>query len=127
MDRCSPILRPYACSITGVYNDRILTNAAAIGERGVPMWVRTPVIPGYTDDEENVEALAVFIRKRLPTVQRWDLLAYTNLGVSKYRRLELPYPLEGVELPARSHMERLAAIATDGGGPAVVWSGAVRD
>jgi pyruvate formate lyase activating enzyme len=112
---------------TGVYNDRILANAAAIAERGLPMWVRTPVIPGYTDDEENIGALAAFIRAHLPTVQRWDLLAYTNLGVSKYRRLELPYPLEGVELPARGHMERLAAIATDGGGPAVVWSGAVRD
>jgi pyruvate formate lyase activating enzyme len=112
---------------TGVYPDRIHANAAAIAERGLPMWVRTPVIPGYTDDEENVAALAAFIRDRLPTVQRWDLLAYTNLGVSKYRRLGLPCPLEGAELPARHHMERLAAVATDGGAPAVVWSGAVRD
>jgi len=112
---------------TGVYPDRIHTNAAAIAERGVPMWVRTPVIPGHTDGEENIAALAAFIRERLPAVQRWDLLAYTNLGVSKYRRLGLPYPLEGAELPLRHHMERLAAIATDGGGPAVVWSGAVRD
>jgi pyruvate formate lyase activating enzyme len=112
---------------TGVYPDRILANAAAIAERGMPMWVRTPVIPGYTDDEENIGALAAFIRSRLPTVQRWDLLAYTNLGVAKYRRLGLPYPLEETQLPARHHMERLAAVAADGGGPAVVWSGAVRD
>jgi len=115
---------------TGVYPDRILANAVAIAERGVPMWVRTPVVPGYTDDEENIGALAAFIRSRLPTVQRWDLLAYTNLGVSKYRRLGLPYPLEDTQLPARHHMERLAAVAADGGGPRlgpVVWSGAVRD
>jgi pyruvate formate lyase activating enzyme len=112
---------------TGVYPDRILANAAAIAERGMPMWVRTPVIPGYTDDEENIGALAAFIRSRLPTVQRWDLLAYTNLGLSKYRRLGLPYPLEETQLPARHHMERLAAVAADSGGPAVVWSGAVRD
>ena len=112
---------------TGVYPDRILANAAAIAERGMPMWVRTPIVPGYTDDEENIGALAAFIRTRLPTVQRWDLLAYTNLGVAKYRRLGLPYPLEETLLPARHHMERLAAVAADGGGPAVVWSGAVRD
>jgi pyruvate formate lyase activating enzyme len=112
---------------TGVYPDRILANAAAIAERGVPMWVRTPVVPGYTDDEENIGALAAFIRSRLPTVQRWDLLAYTNLGVAKYRRLGLPYPLEDTQLPERHHMERLAAVAADGGGPHVVWSGAVRD
>jgi pyruvate formate lyase activating enzyme len=112
---------------TGVSPDRILANAVAIAERGLPMWVRTPVVPGYTDDEENVEALAAFIRDRLPTVQRWDLLAYTKLGRPKYQRLDLPYPLEQTEPPARDHMERLAAVASNGGGPAVVWSGAVRD
>jgi len=115
---------------TGVYPDRILDNAAAIAERGMPMWIRTPIIPGYTDDEENIGALAAFVRDRLPTVQRWDLLAYTNLGVSKYHRLDLPYPLEEAKLPLREHMERLAAVAADGGGPhlmRVVWSGAVRD
>jgi len=115
---------------TGVYPDRILANAAAIAERGMPMWVRTPIVPGYTDDEENIGALAAFIRTRLPTVQRWDLLAYTNLGLSKYRRLGLPYRLEDAQLPARHHMERLAVVAADGGGhrlARVVWSGAVRD
>ena len=112
---------------TGVYPDRILANAAALAERGVPMWVRTPIVPGYTDAEENILELALFVRDRLPTVQRWDLLAYTNLGRPKYRRLDLPYPLEDTELPARSHMERLAALAASDGGPAVTWSGAVRE
>ncbi len=112
---------------TGVRPDNILSNAIAIAERGVPMWVRTPVVPGYTDDEENVAALATFIRERLPTVERWDLLAYTKLGLPKYGRLDLSYPLEETEPPPRHRMERLAAIAANGGGPAVVWSGAVRD
>ena len=39
-------------------------------------------------DEENVAALADFIARELPTVERWDLLAYTNLGQPKYRRLD---------------------------------------
>ncbi len=112
---------------TGVAPDRIHANAVAIAERGVPMWVRTPIVPGYTDDEANIEALAAFIRERLPTVQRWDLLAYTKLGRPKYGRLDLPYELEETEPPARQHMERLAAVASNGGGPLVVWSGAVRD
>jgi pyruvate formate lyase activating enzyme len=112
---------------TGVYPDRILANAAGVAERDVPMWVRTPVVPDYTDSEENIRALAHFIRERLPTVQRWDLLAYNNLGRPKYGSLQLPYALEDTELPARNQMERLAAIATDNGDVPVVWSGAVRD
>jgi pyruvate formate lyase activating enzyme len=112
---------------TGAYPDRILANAVAIAERGVPMWVRTPIIPGYTDDEENIRALAAFISERLPTVQRWDLLAYSNLGRAKYLRLDLLYPLEQAELEARDHMERLRAIAANSGAPVVAWSGATRD
>jgi pyruvate formate lyase activating enzyme len=112
---------------TGVYPDRIFENAAAIAARGIPMWVRTPVIPSYTDDEENVAALADFIAGRLPAVQRWDLLAYTNLGQPKYHRLDLPYAPEGTELPLRERMERLAAVASEGGVRNVTWSGATRD
>ena len=112
---------------TGVSPDRILANAEAIAGRGVPMWVRTPIVPGYSDDEENIAALGAFIRDRLPTVQRWDLLAYTKLGRPKYGRLDLPYALEEVEPPARQSMERLAAIAAERVGPRDVWSGAVRE
>ena len=69
----------------------------------------------------------ILIQDEDPTVERWDLLAYTKLGRSKYGRLDLPYDLEDTEPPARQQMERLAAVAANGGGPTVVWSGAVRD
>jgi pyruvate formate lyase activating enzyme len=108
---------------TGVYPDRILDNAAAIAERGVPMWVRTPIVPGYTDDEKNIEALASFVGERLATVQRWDLLAYTNLGRPKYKRLDLSYALEETDLPTRLQMERLTSAAAKSGVPTVAWSG----
>ncbi len=112
---------------TGVYPDLIFANAAAVAERGMPMWVRTPIIPGFTDSEENIRALAAFIGERLPTVQRWDLLAYSNLGRPKYHRLDLPYPLEEARPEARHQMERLSAIAADSGAPTVAWSGATSD
>ncbi len=112
---------------TGVYPDRILANAAAIAQRGVPIWVRTPIIPGYSDDEENIKALATFIGERLPTVERWDLLAYTNLGRPKYHRLDLPYALETTALPTRPEMERLTSIAATSQVPVVAWTGATRE
>lgn len=112
---------------TGVYPDRILENAKRIAQKGTPMWVRTPVVPGYTDDEDNIARLAVYIRDELSTVERWDLLAYTNLGQPKYCRLGLPYPLDGAELLTRAKMERLHTVALRGGADVAVWSGAVRD
>lgn len=111
---------------TGVSNAQILDNARGISASGIPMWVRTPVIPGYTADAENLAALARFIAEELPMVRRWDLLAYTNLGRPKYRRLDRVYGLEGVPLLTRAEMEALHAIAASAV-PCAAWSGAVRE
>jgi pyruvate formate lyase activating enzyme len=112
---------------TGVAPDRILENARRIARDGRPMWVRTPVVPGCTDDAGNIAALAGHIREELPTVVRWELLAYTNLGRPKYQRLDRTYPLGGAELPTRDHMEGLSRLARQAGVEVVTWSGAVRE
>ena len=90
-----------------------------------PLWIRTPVVPGYTDDHANIEAIARFIREELPTVERWDLLAYTNLGKPKYHRLDLPYALENAPLYTRDEMESVWRVGVEIA-PVARWSGATR-
>jgi pyruvate formate lyase activating enzyme len=110
---------------TGVSNDIILENARHIAAEGKPMWIRTPVIPSYTDDLENIRGIGRFIRESLPTVQRWDLLAYTNLGRPKYHRLDLPYLLEKAPLLTQPEMESIWQAAVELV-PVAKWSGATR-
>lgn len=110
---------------TGVWNEAILENARRMASRQIPMWIRTPVIPGYTDDLENIRAIGSFIREALPNVQRWDLLAYTNLGRPKYHRLDRPYLLEEVPLLTREEMEFIWHTAVQLV-PQAHWSGATR-
>ena len=110
---------------TGISNDGILDNARQFAARGIPMWIRTPVIPGYTSDVENILSIARFIRDQLPTVLRWDLLAYTNLGQPKYHRLDRLYALENAPLLTRQEMETLYQAALELV-PVARWSGAVR-
>ncbi len=110
---------------TGADNAGILETARRIAAAGMPMWIRTPVIPAYTADAANIAALGAFIAAELPTVQRWDLLAYTNLGQPKYHRLGRPYALEGTPLLTRAEMEALHAVAVERV-PVAVWSGATR-
>ena len=45
---------------TGVSNERILANARRLGAQGVPLIVRTPIVPGINDTEEAVSAIASF-------------------------------------------------------------------
>ena len=110
---------------TGIGIEIILDNARRIANARKPMWIRTPIIPGYTDDHANIAAIARFIRDELPTVERWDLLAYTNLGKPKYHRLDLPYALENAPLYTRDEMESVWRVAAEIV-PVARWSGATR-
>ncbi len=45
--------------------------------------VRTPLIPGYTTDPENIRAIGHYLRSLNPDV-RWELLNYNPLAGAKY-------------------------------------------
>lgn len=111
---------------TGVRLDTILANARLLASRTVPFWVRTPVIPQHTDSEENIRAIARFVYKNMPRVERYELLAFNSLCVDKYSLLGLDYPLRGFEPIPRDTMERLARVAAEEGLTNVVWSGMTR-
>lgn len=111
--------------LTGVELDPVLQSVRMISGKGKPLWVRTPVIPGCTDSVENVGALSGFI-SGLPSVERYDLLAFNNTCGAKYRRLDLDWTFDGVPLVTREKMEELSSIARDAGVPDVHWSGGTR-
>ena len=98
---------------TGVDLAPILNNARLISERRIPMWIRIPVIPGYTDSPENMGGLGAVING-LPAVERVDLLSYHHLGEAKYKGLGLTYPLkEGLASPSKKKMTVLRDIIAD--------------
>jgi pyruvate formate lyase activating enzyme len=60
------------------------------------VWIRHVVVPGITDDPGQLTRLGTFLGS-LNNVKALDVLPYHIMGVSKYRELDIPYPLEGVE------------------------------
>ena len=96
--------------LTGAGNEQILDNLIKITTHGILITIRTPVIPGFNDSEENIIAVAEFI-KELPHVENYELLPYHNLGESKYKALGREYELLGVEPPAEEHLITLVKIA----------------
>lgn len=111
---------------TGVRIDTVLANARLLASKTVPFWVRTPVIPEHTDSEENIRAIARFVYKNMPRVERYELLAFNSLCVDKYALLGLDYPLRGLQPITREAMEHLAHVAAEEGLANVVWSGMTR-
>jgi pyruvate formate lyase activating enzyme len=111
---------------TAVPLELVLDNARRVAASGKPIWIRTPVIPGYTDSSENIRKIARFIRDNLQTVERYDLLAFNNTCSAKYGRLNSRYALSDEALVPEQKMEELAAAARDEGVACVRWSGMTR-
>ncbi len=91
----------------GVSNSLILDNLERLDGLGKRIWVRLPVIPGLNDDEENVAAIADFVRS-LRTCPPVQLLPYHRIGSDKYERLGLRYALPEIDPPTPDLLDRIA-------------------
>lgn len=102
-------------------NQTIFENFEYLVGEGARIWVRTPIIPGATDTDENIKNLAGMVRDR---VEKWELCAFNNLCQDKYDRLGKEWAFKGKGLMQKSRMEELEHIAHENGSPVAVWSGA---
>lgn len=111
---------------TGIPFSVVETAAHAVAASGVEVWVRTPVIPGYTDSEGSIREVAGFVAATFPRCTRHDLLAFSNLCTPKYAQLNRPFALARVPLLHADDMERLCAAAREEGSLRARWSGPTR-
>ena len=119
-------------NFTGNSNELILNNLIYIydymktHDNPCDLWIRTPIIHGATEREENITGIGTFIASHLKDgVARWELCSFNNLCRDKYLRLGLDWTFEETPLFTKSRMEELAEIARDSGvDPDIVfWSG----
>jgi pyruvate formate lyase activating enzyme len=82
--------------LTGQDNAGILAFARYLDQKGIPVWIRHVVVPGITDGEAHLMKLGELIGE-LSNVKALDILPYHTMGVSKYKELDLKYPLEGLQ------------------------------
>ena len=109
--------------LTGISLELVLANALEMAKMKKAIWVRTPVIPTYTDHEENIRSVARFIKQNLPTVERYDLLAFNKVCLPKYQRVGRTWDLEETEPITEERMQDLANVAKKEGLDFVHWSG----
>jgi pyruvate formate lyase activating enzyme len=70
-----------------------------------PVWVRYVLVPGLTDDPEDIAKTAEFTAS-LGNVARVDVLPFHQMGRSKWERLGLDYKLKDTQPPTVADVER---------------------
>ena len=73
------------------------------------MWIRQVLVPGYTDDKEDLLELKKFI-KTLKNVKKIEILPYHDLGKYKWDKMNDVYQLEGVRTANAEDVKRAKKI-----------------
>jgi len=97
---------------TGVSNSRILENLLRIRKLfpELPILVRTPVIPGVNDHEEDIRRILQFIQ-HMPNV-RYELLPFHRMGKPKYEYLGGSFPMSDAPLDDQT-FKRLCMVVSE--------------
>ncbi|BCL75412.1 pyruvate formate-lyase-activating enzyme [Jeongeupia sp. HS-3] len=74
---------------------------------GKKMWLRYVLVPGYSDDFDDVEGLADFVKSLGEIVERVEVLPFHKMGEHKWEELGLKYELTSVEPPSTELTERV--------------------
>lgn len=75
------------------------------------LWIRHVVVPKITDSEEHITKLAHII-KQIDNVEKVELLPYHTLGVSKYEKLGINYPLKDTPSMDKEKIKELENLLT---------------
>ena len=94
---------------TGFSNKLIMENLRFLGQTcPEKICLRVPIIPGFTDSDENIDAIGAFsAENHFPRV---NILPYHKLGSTKYERLGSEYLIPDVQEPDDEQMRHIADV-----------------
>lgn len=95
--------------LVGFNNEKELEFAKYLSNNNIHMWIRQVLIPGYTDDENDLLQLKDFIDE-LENVDKIEILPYHDMGKYKWKKLGLNYELENVKSANDGDIEKAKKI-----------------
>jgi pyruvate formate lyase activating enzyme len=94
--------------LTGMEIGPLLDFARRLAARRKPVWVRFVLVPGLTDDAEDIAQIAKFTAS-LGNVERVEVLPFHQMGRFKWKELKLNYTLDDVKPPTIDSAEAACA------------------
>ena len=98
--------------LTGHGNEHIMDCARYLSDINKPVWIRHVLVPGVTDDEEQLKRLRSFI-DTLNNIYKVEVLPYHTLGIFKWEKLGIDYPLRDTPTPTPQQVAKAKHILCD--------------
>jgi len=95
--------------LTGVALEPTLQTLRLAQKMGVPTWIRFVLVPGITDNKDDIRALAQFLRK-FSVIEKVEVLPFHKLGEFKWAELGLNYELTNTPPPTKTDLKQVKAI-----------------
>lgn len=96
-------------NLVGCSNEKELAFANYLSDNHIPIWIRQVLVPGITDDPEDLLKLKKFITT-LSSVEKVEILPYHSMGEFKWNQMGLSYPLEGVPNATKEDVQKAKQI-----------------
>ena len=87
---------------TIAFGDRIAARGGA-----TRMWIRFVLVPGLTDDPENIRKVGNIVTRWKEVIDRIEVLPFHQLGKDKWHSLGLNYQLEDAKAPTPEATENV--------------------
>ena len=98
---------PIKCKdLVGFSNEKELAFARYLYDNNIPVWIRQVIVPGFTDNKDDLLKLKTFINS-LNNVKKIEFLPYHNLGEYKWKELGFEYSLKNVRQANDKDIQRV--------------------
>ena len=98
---------PIKCKdLVGFSNEKELAFARYLNDNNIPVWIRQVIVPGFTDNKDDLLKLKTFINS-LNNVKKIEFLPYHNLGEYKWKELGFEYSLKNVRQANDKDIQRV--------------------
>lgn len=84
-----------AIKLTGKENHNTLALLKYLSEKQKPVWIRYVLVPGISDDPEDLKQTGAFINT-LNNIENVDILPYHNMAEAKWAKEGLKYELSSI-------------------------------
>ena len=99
--------------VTGASNQPILAFEKWLDEKGIPVWIRHVIVPNLTLVQEDLFQLGCFLG-RFKNIKVLDVLPYHEMGLVKWEKLGLDYPLKNSRAASEAETKEARGIIIEG-------------